>query len=1079
MTICSAPPQDNETFLPSSDTLSAAWLLLPTLAMTVTLDDFRFQPKQLRCENAPNPLGVDALHPRFSWTLLANDAQPAQRSLAQQAYQILVASSSEKLAQEQGDLWDSGKRESRACRLIAYEGTELQPLRRYWWQVRIWDEAGRLSNWSEPAWWETSFLHPEQWQARWIAAPDDYLQSLETFAAGTIPLGAWIWPISQSRVYLRRHFALPEDKTIRGAQIQVQCDNAFELYVNGKRVPLDSQAGWLRAGATEVGALLKPGNNAIAVKAWQSADPMRLSAALRAGLHVIFADGTEQQVLSDAEWQAGLMGGYYQNADPSDWATDPAVGHWGGGITCQTVHPRLTRHSLCFRKAFTLNGEVASARVYVTARGLYELRINGHKVGDTLLAPGVAEKCLYYQTLDVTKLLREGANVIAAVTGNGWHNSLYYGDMFSHKNELLAELRLTYADGRTALLATGSDWQVHASPLVDNDLQWGERYDARLEQPGWDAPGFSASHWSLAVVTGEPTQGAPLRAQPYEDIRELQTLKALTARQIAPDTQVFDFGVNAAGRCRLRLKRPRPGQIVTIKYGERLDADGYVDDDPYTDVFYPKDNDRKTGKAPFMTRNLDTYLCRGAEEETYEPRFVYTGFRYVQVSGTGVNLEQDAVTHRVFRTDYREIGEFACSNDLVNQLWQAIVLTARNNHHSGPTDCPTREKNFWNGDALVFAETACWMADLNRLYSAWTVAGRKVPAKEVAWIDEIIALPWCLALFYGDTQAAEANYEGMVALVEGRIAREQDGLYKGEEIGFNGDHVSLKPVPRAFFNAAYHYHSVDLLSRIAALLGRQDDARRYAEHLPRLAAAFNHAFFDAQRNTYGEGSQSELVMPLAFGIVEPARRQAVLAVFAAAVQREDFHPTTGFVCTPLLLPTLTEAAGINAAWKMVTQETYPSWSFMLKSGATAITETWHAQDSPSGFGLSLDHFALGSIGQWFFETLGGIHPDPQQPGFRHILFQPFLPDALSWARVAYRSPYGLVESAWKQERGHVSWRMHVPPNTTATIRVPCSDAHRIREGELPACDAQGLKYVGIEEERAVFEAKSGRYDFHW
>jgi alpha-L-rhamnosidase len=1026
-------------------------------------------PIQLTCEQQANPIGIDEASPRLSWKLTSVHSEA--RSLRQTGYRVLVSSSWAVLDQNHGDLWDSGKVESSESILIAYEGKPLVSFTRCWWKAMVWDQFDAESPWSEPASWEMALVDEKDWRGKWIQVPDAFLSANEKELHNSIKLGQWIWPISQSRVYMRKFFDLT-GHAVKRALLEVHCDNDSQTYLNGKSVAFEVDRDRRLADVT---ALLRPAGNFWGFKAWQSNDPSHFSAAMRSGLEIQYADGSVQYVVSDASWQFGIMGGYFENADPANWSEKPEVGNWSGPPTAVNIHPGLLRRSVFLRKSFKIEEPIADARLYATAWGLHDVTLNGARVSDARLAPGCSEKAQYYQTFEVTRQLRQGENVACAALGSGWLNSRYYGDMFAHKSAFRMHLRIKLISGRVIDTGTDSDWKLHFSPLVDNDLQWGERYDARLEIPGWNEAGFNDSDWKNAEAIA-PVGVPPLRSQPFESIRVKAEVKANKVSRIGDKMFLFDFGQNAPGRCRVVLRNTTPGQIVVMKYGERLGEDGMVQDDVYSDVFYPGDNKWETGKASFMTRNLDTYICRGAAEEVYEPRFVYTGFRYGQLSGFTGTVDIDTMTQLILHTDFPVAGTVETSSPIVNDIWKAIVWSIRGNHHSGPTDCPTREKNFWNGDASVFAETACWYGNFSRLYAAWTVWGRKVPATEVAWIDEIITIPWIMCTFYDDLRPATQQYDAMTALVNGRLLRASNHLYLGEGERSIGDHVSLNPVPLPFFNGAIHIQSLDRVAQLAKALGRTADAEKYEQAATNARLAFEQHFVGADGRLNIAESQSAYVMALAFDLVRPDLRKQLGTAFMSTISARQFHPTTGFVCTPFLLSMVSELGSIDDAWKMVTQETMPSWGFMLKSGSTTITETWEAQTASPGSGTSMNHFALGSIGRWFFEYIGGINFCFAHKAFGRIQLRPFLPRDLMSADVTYESVRGSIRSAWKKQDGSVEWQISVPPNTTAEVFVPYPRLTEVREGDRSLPSAMKATIV---DDRIRLQIGSGRYIFRW
>jgi alpha-L-rhamnosidase len=1028
---------------------------------------------ELVCEKQYNPLGIDGVSPRLSWqsSTLVNTGENDAR---QAAYQVLVASTQELISRNIGNCWDSGKVLSSESVLISYAGTPLSSFGRYWWKVRLWDRAGRVSSWSAPAIFETAIIGNESWAAKWIEAPDSFLKQQSPEYHSSIPLGKWIWPEEQLRVYLRKFFDLQSDKHLTCALMEAYCDNEFHVFLNGQKVIFPEGNGEESSRMVEVTSLLKEKANFLGVQAYQSNDPCRFSAAFRCRLQLEFADGTKQYVVSDESWQSGVMGRFFQNADPKDWQNTSSIGTWNAIVTSVDIHPRLLRHSTYLRKEFLLHSSVRSARIYATARGFYDLRLNGKPVGRARLSPGCVHKLQYYQVHNVTDVLRKGSNTLAAMMGSGWLNSRSFGAMSAHKPQLLLYLRVELEDGSIFEGGTGPDWKLQFSPLIDNDLQWGERYDARKELPGWDTSGYDDKAWVNAAVA-VPSEILPLRAQAFEDIEVADEYEAAYVTSLGDNTHLIDFGKNRAGRSRLVLKNTKAGQLVVIKYGERLDSDGLVQDDVYSDVYYPADNDWKTGKARFMTRNLDTYICRGAENEIYEPRFTYTGFRYGQISSWPGSIDKGTLTQIAFHTSYTKTGSFTCSDDLVSSISSGIELSMQNNHHSGPTDCPTREKNFWNGDANVFCETACWYGDVSRLYSTWTINGRKIPSDAVAWGDEVITLPWMMYMFYGDRRPAEQGYASMVKLIEGRLKRSENGLYTGKGETGHGDHISPEPMPLPAFNAAIHTQSLKRVAQLAQLLGKSDDAEHYNAAVTTAIKAFNQAFFANVGSLDIGASQSTAVLLLALDLLPSEQRTRVMETLMMELRKHDYHPTTGYVSTPYLLPLLTENGRVDDAWRMVTQKTKPSWGFMLESGST-MTEAWQAHTATVGSGLSMDHFALGSVGRWFFEYLGGIRPDFSRPAFQQLLLKPYMPTQLTSAKVRFNSVRGPIASEWEKTGDEIVWRVTVPSNTNADLHIPCTNPSTLKEGKAQS----PVKYrAGDARDRIIVQTGPGKFIYRW
>jgi len=585
----------------------------------------------------------------------------------------------------------------------------------------------------------------------------------------------------------------------RGTEEDDVYDDEVLLYVNGANMPLDGSCGWLALPAVDITAALAAQagkSHRLDIMKYMGSAPPTVIGALRAGLHIVYEDGSEETLVSGSDWRVTTA------RQKSDWHQAPPVNFWGPQY-CDDLHPRLQRQSCLFRRELVVDGKPRRARAYVTARGAYELRLNGAKVGEAMLAPEIANAYQFYQVYDLNGRLRTGTNVVGAFTGSAWYNSRGYEGTAFERNRLLARIEVELEDGRQLVVVSGSDWAVAPSALVEDDLQWGERYDARRESPGWDTPSFDAKGWARAVTApvtsltldesayasyfncynGDPVGPRQKRlvAQPYPPIRVIEELKPAAVRRFEDGALLYDFGQAASGRGKVRLRNTRPGQTVILRYGERLDTTGQVwSQGSYRDECHPEDT-AAGGRSPFNTKNLDVYICCGAAEETYEPRFTYTAFRYLQLEGDVKPEDVAEVTHRVMHNDNEVVGHFDCDNDLVNRIWKATCWTWRSNLHAGPTDCPHREKNFWCGDFVFFGETATWFMDNWNLLAAWTTGGRKLDHSLVAWEDEWWLTPWLLYRFYGDTRPMERNYPKIREHIDYRVGRASDGVYDGME----------------------------------------------------------------------------------------------------------------------------------------------------------------------------------------------------------------------------------------------------------------------------------------------------------
>lgn len=764
-----------------------------------------------------------------------------------------------------------------------------------------------------------------------------------------------------------------------------------------------------------------------------------------------------------AWWEMGLMEGA---SWPGTWITHDPDGTIGAG-----------RY---LRKEFRLAGPVKRARLYATAAGLYVPYLNGRRVGDHVFAPGWTNYRIrtMYQTYDVTGLLARGPNVIAALLGDGW----YCGHVgFGGRNKygasvpvFRAQLVVDYADGTSETIATDASWKGAFGPVVSSDLQMGETYDARREMPGWNAPGFDDTAWAAAIPRDLATK---LEAQRGPPVRRMQELKARSVTKVGGG-YVVDLGQNMVGWARLRVRGPA-GATVTLRFAEMLNPDGTL----YTANLR-------------AARCTDRYTLKGGGTEVYEPAFTFHGFRYVGVEGYPGELTPEALTGMVVHSDMPPAGDFECSDPRVNQLQRNITWGQRGNFLSVPTDCPQRDERLgWTGDAQVFIRTAACNMEVAGFFTKWLidlddaqggdgdfpdVAPRTdAGSGTAAWGDAGVICPWTIYLCYGDRRLLEAHYPAMVRWVE--YGRRQSKDLIREKAGSNyGDWLSINAAtPIDVLSTAYFAHSTHLVAQAAAVLGRDDDAQKYGRLFEDIKAAFNRAFVAADGRVKGD-TQSCYLMALAFDLLPAEKVPMAVSHLAADIERRG-HLSTGFVGVSHLCPTLTRHGRNDLAYRLLLTETFPSWLFPVKHGATTIWERWDGWTPEKGFqdpGMnSFNHYSLGSVGQWLFETVGGIGPDAARPGYKHILLRPQPGPGLTWAGCRLDTPYGRVTTHWTTEGGGLRLEVGLPCNTTATLHVPCQDVTQVTESGVPVLLAEGLKFLRMEKGAAVFEAAPGLYHF--
>jgi hypothetical protein len=895
------------------------WLILTLPAFAA------LTPVNLRCDYAVNPAGVDSAQPRLFWQV-----ESARRGARQSAYEILAASSVPDLARDHGDLWASGKILSDETLQIPYAGKKLNSAQPVFWKVRVWDETGEISPWSQTATWTMGVLQNSDWQAQWIGAADTNLPSL----------------------LLRREFV---------------------------------------------------------------------------------------------------------------------------------VQPGLQR-----------------ALVNVCGLGQYELTLNGKKISDDFLSPGWTkyDRTCLYDTYDITAALKAGKNAAGLELGNGMYNVLggrytkFTGSFGPQK--AIAQIRLEYAGGTVETVGTDGSWRVAAGPITFSSIYGGEDFDARRVQKNWNRPDFDDSKWPAAQVVSGPggaLRGLSCAAPP---LREFEVHPPVASHTLTNGDRVFDLGQNASHVPKVSVTGPTGSRIQLIP-AELTNRDGSISQDSM--------NAGRNGVRCEFTKGTDG-------EETWSPKFFYAGCRYVQAhflaaTPNGELPKIKSLAGIVVNSASAPVGEFECSNELFNRIRQLVRWAQRSNMVSLMTDCPHRERLGWleedhlNGPALryefdlaqLFTKTLNDIADsqlTNGLvpttapeYTAFRDNQyprylRGIFGDSPEWSSSFILVPWQQYEFDGDLDLFRTHYDAMKNYLTYFGSRAHHdivnyGLGDWYDIGPKPPGVSqLTPV--ALTATAFYFQDAEIMARVAALLGKDDDARQFSELAGNIRAAFNEIFYKADSHFYAADSQCANAIPLVMGICEPTNRAAVVDAIVRDVRSRGNALTAGDVGYRYLLRALADGGRSDVIFDINNQSDKPGYGLQLKRGATSLTEAWDA-----GPRSSQNHFMLGQIQEWFYHDLAGIRSDGN--GFKKISICPQPVGDVTWVKASYHSIRGKIVSDWKCDGDQFTLQVTIPANTTATVYVPAQSAGTVTEGGQPAASRNGVKYLREENGRAVYEIAAGEYTF--
>ncbi|UAL10056.1 alpha-L-rhamnosidase [Caulobacter segnis] len=988
-----------------------------------------------RVDQMVQPLGLENRTPRFSWTL-----EGGGPGAGQSAYRIRVAASREALTAGGPLLWDSGKVASNATFDIAYAGAPLASRQRCWWRVEAWDGAGKAIRPSAPAWWEMGLLEAADWSAGWLEA------ETEDMRAERLEGVSWVWGDTDDAAprRFRWRFELPAGLTAASVTVSAK-DNLAGLWLDG--VPLIKPGDRTAWGQGPSFALtdMTPGPHVLSVKVGLRLDEPRpvIGGALAARLNLTRGDEAIRVHAKDG-WRTSLDAPEGWRARDFDDAAWPLAGPARVKLDC---HPWVTGPAVRLRRGFRLEKPVAKARLYATALGGYEARLNGAKVGDGVLAPESTDfrgRALY-RTYDVTSLLKSGDNVLAASVADGWFGSPFgFLDLRyvfgPPPRRFSALLEVTHPDGSTSRVATDGDgdgWRLARAPELKAEIYDGETFDARLDQAGWDAPGFDDHAWTPAR-RGEAPAYRPT-AHPEPPIRAIQTLKPVKVTEPKPGVRIVDFGQNFSGWCRIHPKGPA-GRTLVLRHAEALHPDGTLN--------------TTSNRRALQT---DTYVLRGDPAgETWEPRFTFHGFRYVEITGWPGALEIEGV---VLHSDAALTGAARIDHPLVQAIVRNTLWSQRGNFLGVPTDCPQRDERMgWTGDAQIFWDAAAFNMDVDAFTRRFMgdVRAGQAPTGEMpdtapfwalgqntpGWADAAVILPWTVWRRYGDTAIIDENWDAMdrwsrrlLALNPDHVWRNARGMDYGDWLSVDARSRSDVTTPKELVSTAYWAWSTQLLAEMAQATGRAADAARLTALRARIGKAFARAFVRPDGGV-GNDSQTSHILALRFGLVPPALQAASAERLAADIRRRGTKLSTGFIGTPYILDVLADHGHADLAHGLLLQTDLPSWGYQVGQGATTVFERWDGLKDGVVTG-SLNHYAFGAVCGFVWRRIIGI--DALEPGFRRIAIRPLIDPRLPGARGDYESVVGRISSAWKRTSGGVQLAVTIPANTTARVELPSPD----------------------------------------
>jgi len=751
-------------------------------------------------------------------------------------------------------------------------------------------------------------------------------------------------------------------------------------------------------------------------------------------------------------------------------------------------HKRLDARYL--RKEFDADKKVERAVLYISGLGLYEAYINGKRIGTQVLAPTVSDytKSVKYNTFDVTKELAPGKNAIGVTLGNGRYFSMTDGLRTFGKPKMLLQLEISYKDGTLQTITSDDSWKVTASgPIRTNNEFDGETYDARMEMPGWNKTGFDDTTWLTAERVSAPE--GKLGAQLNPNIQIMETIKPVSITELSPGVFIMDMGQNMVGWLRMKVKGDK-GQEVKLRFAETLKEDG--------SLFMAN---LRTAQA------TDRYILKGGQTETWEPSFVFHGFRFVEITGFPNTPALADFEGKVIYDEMATTGTFESSDSTLNQIFRNSYWGMRGNYRGMPTDCPQRDERLgWLGDRSTNCFGESFIFDNNLLYAKWVNdiyesqrEDGSVPdiapnywmkyTDNMTWPSTFLFAPKMLYQQFGNKEPIEKYYEAMkkwitymrdTYMVDYIMPRDRYGDWcmppESPELIHSND--PGRKTAKEILGTTYYYKCLSMLEEFAILLNKPEEAKSFAEEAVMVKNSFNEKYLDKETMQYSNNTVTANVLPLYFGMVPEEYCEGVFNSIVEKTMNEfNGHISTGLVGAQVMMRTLTDYGRGDLALRIATNRDYPSWGYMIEKGATTIWELWNGDTADPAMNSGNHVMLLGDLVIWFYEYLGGIQNMTGSAGFKQISMKPYPLDGLSYVNATYNSVRGKINSHWQKDATAFKWQISVPANTTAEVYIPSAQESNIKEGGKELNAVIGIKVLRYEKGYTVIEVGSGNYNF--